>query len=53
MAESRSEPALDASEKDTLCGWMDSHRATILRKIDGLGEDDLYLREQIDGSVGA
>jgi uncharacterized damage-inducible protein DinB len=35
----RSEPPLTASEKDMLCGWMDFHRATMLRKIDGLSED--------------
>ena len=39
MAPERSEPSLTASEKDMLCGWMDFHRATMLRKIDGLPED--------------
>jgi uncharacterized damage-inducible protein DinB len=37
----RTEPALDASEKDMLCGWMDFHRATLLRKLEGLDEQDV------------
>jgi uncharacterized damage-inducible protein DinB len=44
----RTEPAFTASEKDMLCGWLDFQRATIVRKVDGLADDD--LRRPVVGS---
>ncbi|HVE94013.1 MAG TPA: DinB family protein [Acidimicrobiales bacterium] len=38
----RTEPSIDAAEKEMLCGWLDFHRATILRKVDGLAEHDAW-----------
>jgi len=38
----RVEPNIDANEKDMLCGWLDFHRVTILRKVDGAPADALW-----------
>jgi len=38
----RVEPPIDAPEKQMLCGWLDFHRATILRKVDDAPEDALW-----------
>lgn len=38
----RAEPRIDAPEKEMLCGWLDFHRATILRKLDGAPDDALW-----------
>ncbi|MFF5899852.1 DinB family protein [Streptomyces argenteolus] len=41
--EERSEPALDATERQMLEGWLDYHRATLAMKCEGL--TDAQLRE--------
>ncbi len=38
---SRSRPRRVADEKDTLVGWLDYHRATLLTKLEGLDDDQL------------
>ena len=37
----RTDPPLSGSEKETLTGFLDYHRATLLGKIDGLSDEDL------------
>lgn len=37
----RTEPSFAGDEKQTLAGWMDFHRATLLMKLDGLSESDM------------
>lgn len=42
MTDSRVEPPLTgADERTVLAGWLDSHRATLLRKVDGLTDAEL------------
>ncbi|MEU3374038.1 DinB family protein [Streptomyces sp. NPDC006660] len=37
----RAEPALDASERAMLDGWLDYHRQTLVEKCSGLTDDEL------------
>lgn len=46
----RIEPRVDAPEKEMLCGWLDFHRATILRKVDGAPDDALW-RPMVDSGT--
>jgi uncharacterized damage-inducible protein DinB len=40
-APERLDPPLAASEKDMLSAWLEYHRATMLRKVDGGSDEDL------------
>jgi len=44
MTTERAEPALQAGEREMLTGWLDYHRATLLWKCEGLGDDQLRQR---------
>jgi uncharacterized damage-inducible protein DinB len=44
MTIERAEPALTASERDMLDGWLDYHRATLAWKCEGLSDDQLRER---------
>ncbi len=44
MTTQRSEPALTAGERDMLTGWLDYHRATLVRKCEGLTDGQLRER---------
>jgi uncharacterized damage-inducible protein DinB len=40
----RPDPPMMGSERESLRGWLDYHRATLAWKCDGLGEDELRQR---------
>lgn len=44
MSIDRVEPDFLAGERDQLVQWLDYHRATLMRKCEGLGESQLKLR---------
>jgi uncharacterized damage-inducible protein DinB len=44
MTTERAEPPLRAGEREMLLGWLDYHRATLLWKCEGLGDDQLRDR---------
>ncbi len=44
MATERTEPPLEAGEREMLTAWLDYHRATLALKCDGLTDDQLRER---------
>ena len=44
MATERTEPGLQAGEREMLTGWLDYHRATLAWKCEGLTDDQLRER---------
>jgi uncharacterized damage-inducible protein DinB len=44
MTIERTEPPLEAAEREMLTGWLDYHRATLAWKCDGLTDDQLRKR---------
>jgi membrane protein len=44
MTDDRIGPPLTGSERDTLCAWLDYHRATLARKCAGLTDEQLRER---------
>jgi hypothetical protein len=54
--DTRPEPPSIGGERETLAGFLDFHRATLLWKLEGLDDEQLrrptILREQLDGATG-
>ena len=44
MSIDRTDPAYDADERTQLLGYLDYHRATLLRKVDGLDAEQLTAK---------
>ncbi len=44
MAIVREEPSFTAGDREMLEGWLDYHRATLLKKCEGLNDDQLRTR---------